>query len=100
MSTVTVVPAPARARREDGGRHADPLDVGGRRLLSVLGQVQADRGGLDRDLRPAVLAEPARLQPAQQRYVLVGDGGGMVLAGGVLAQVVEADRQPAGLEPA
>jgi len=82
-----------------GGR-ADPGDVLAGRLLAVLGQVEADRRRLDRDLGPAGARHPGRGQPPEQADVLSGYRGGLLRVGGVLAEVVEGDQQAVVQQPA
>ena len=85
-SRVTVVPAALAA--------AQILVMFSRAVFSlVLGEVESDGGRLDRDLGRAAAGHAARVEPAEQPHVLVGDGAGLLRVDGVLAEVVQADQQ-------
>ena len=77
-------------------RGADPADVLGRGPAVL--EEQPDRGRLDRHLGGAAVGQPGRAELAEQPDVLVGDGGGLLRVGGVLAQVVQRDQQPGGAQ--
>ena len=89
---MTVVPALR-------GRGRDPRDVFQRGLLAVLGQPEADRGGLDRHLGAAARGQAGLGQLAEQPHVLIRDRRGLVRVGRVLAEEVDRDQQAVGEEP-
>jgi hypothetical protein len=72
---------------------ADPRDVVRRGLLA---EEQPDRGRLDRELGRPVVGQSLGAELAEQLDVLVGDGRGLSLVPGVLAQVVQGDEQAGG----